>query len=74
LLKIKKEKLAATQDPLTSLLHSKKFPLQNDTELANEPVDPGTEQNQTGPSGQDIEEFRIIWAYLPSLAGWVVRS
>jgi len=33
----------------------------NTTERANEPVDTATEQNHSGPAGQDIDESRLIW-------------
>jgi len=47
-----KERCACTrevEDALTGLLH---FHYGNDTELADEPVDPASEQNHLGPSGQ----------------------
>jgi len=37
------------EDPLTGLSH---FHNRNDTELADEPVDPASEQNHMGPPGQ----------------------
>jgi hypothetical protein len=37
------------EDPLTGLLH---FHYGNDTEPADEPVDPASEQNHVGSSGQ----------------------
>jgi len=54
--KLKGKYLSGTtkiKDPLASLLH---FHYGTDAEPANEPVDPGTEWNQTGPSSQEIYE------------------
>jgi len=39
------------EDPLTGLSH---FYYRNDTELADEPVDPASEQNHMGPPGQHL--------------------
>jgi len=39
-------------------------------QLANEPLDPTTEQNQSGPCGQDINEFRLIWEFV---SNWELR-
>jgi len=38
----------------------------NDTEPANEPVDPAAEQNQTDSSGQDVDEFRLLCEFWTS--------
>jgi len=51
--------------PEISIAHQQAFrtAAMNTTQEANEPVDPSIEQNQNGPSGQDIDEFRLIWEY-----------
>jgi hypothetical protein len=45
--------------PEISIAHQQAFrtAAMNTTQEANEPVDPSIEQNQNGPSGQDIDEF-----------------
>ena len=55
------------EDPLAGLSH---FRHGNDTESANESVDPGTEENQIGPSGQDIDEFRLVWEFMSGCELW----
>ena len=50
------------KDPPISLSHYCNEAL-NTAQGANEPIDPATEQNQSGPSGQDIDEFTLIWKY-----------
>jgi len=36
------------------------------TKLANEPGDPVSEQNHTGPSIQDIDVLRLLWQFFTS--------
>ena len=60
-IKKKNRRSRKVENPLASLLRSHNG---NDTEPANGPVDAATEQNQTGPSGQVIDEFWPLWKFV----------